>query len=381
MKEPWGFETICQHLAEDYGYADAVVPPIFQTSLFVYDRLETFEGRDDTKERFYYTRVGNPTNDIYERKLAALEGTEKCRLFGSGMGAIAAAVMSATEAGRHIVVTNASYGPTKSLIREYLPQFGVESTFVDGRYLTEIENALRPNTSCIYMESPGTFFFHVQDISAITALAKTHGITTIIDNSHATPYFQQPATMGVDLVVHTATKYLGGHSDVIAGAVCGSQERMAKLIWEEGLILGAVLDPFAAWLLLRSLRTLPIRMERHRESGMKVAKYLEGHKAIEQVYSPGLPSHDGYELTKKQMSGTNGLVSFRPKFQERDKVKKFCESLELFQMGVSWGGHESLIAPLHNEETNDEWLFRLSVGLETADDLIADLDKHLAGTL
>ena len=148
VKEPWGFDTICQHLAEDYGYADAVVPPIFQTSLFVYDKLETFEGRDDTKERFYYTRVGNPTNDIYERKLAALERTEKGRLFGSGMGAIAAAVMSATEAGKHIVVTNASYGPTKLLIREYLPQFGVESTFVDGRDIAEIENALRPSTSC-----------------------------------------------------------------------------------------------------------------------------------------------------------------------------------------------------------------------------------------
>jgi cystathionine beta-lyase/cystathionine gamma-synthase len=378
MSDNWGFDTVCQHLAEDYSFKGAVVPPIFQNSLFVYDDMDTWEDRDKSKDKFVYTRVSNPTTEIVEKKLAALEGTERCRLFGSGMGAISAAVMSACEAGKHIVCTDAAYGPTKALIKEYLPQFGVESTFVDGRDTRAVESAIRPNTSCIYLESPGTFFFHIQDIRAITAIARERGLTTILDNSNATPYFQQPASLGVDLVVHTATKYLGGHSDVVAGVCCGSEARMAKLVWEEGLILGAVLDPFASWLLLRSLRTLPIRMERHQQSGLEVARFLESHPKIAQVFHPGLPSHEGHDLARTQMSGTCGLVSFKPAFQDRASVKRFCEGLKLFQMGVSWGGHESLIAPLNVPETEGEWLFRLSVGLETPADLIADLSAQLA---
>lgn len=376
MKQ-WGFETICQHLAEDYGFADAVTPPIFQTSLFVQDQIEDFQIKDPDRKKFYYTRVSNPTTDIVEQKIAALEETEKCRLFASGMGAISAAIMSACEAGKHIVITNASYGPSKAFVREYLPQFNVEYTFVDGQSVQEIRDSIRPNTTCIYMESPGTFFFHVQDIKQIAELAKTQNITTVLDNSHATPYFQKPATFGVDLVVHTATKYLGGHSDIVCGAVCGSQERMSKLIWEEGLMLGSVLDPFAAWLLLRSLRTLPLRMERHQESGKRIAEYLNGHPKVDEVFHLSLAGHPGYALAKTQMSGTTGLVSFRPKFQDKESVKRFCEGLELFQMGVSWGGHESLIVPANIEETGGEWLLRVSVGLETCDDLIADLEKQL----
>lgn len=355
------------------------MPPIFQSSLFVYDSFEAFEDREKLKAQFMYTRLANPTTNIAESKIAALEETERCRLFGSGMGAISAAILSCVEAGKHIVATHASYLPAKAFMRDYLPQFGVETTFVDGRRTSEIEEAIKPNTSLIYMESPGTFLFHVQDVEAVCSLAKERGITTVIDNSCATPYFQKPAKMGADLVVHSATKYLAGHSDIVAGAVCGSEERLAKLVWEEGLLLGSIIDPFAAWLLIRSLRSLPLRMERHQKNAKRIAEWLESHERVERVHYPGLPSHESYSLVKKQMSGASGLLSFIPKFSsDRAATKTFCESLKLFQMGVSWGGHESLIAPLNYAETGNRWLLRLSIGLETAEDLIADLEQAFA---
>lgn len=378
MNEACGFETICQHLGEETSYANAVNPPIFQTSLFTFDDMDAFLQKESGAKRHMYTRVGNPTTDIAEKKIAALERTERCRLFGSGMAAISAAIMSATAAGKHVVATEASYGPTKEFLREYLPRFGVVTTFVDGRNTDAVAGAIRPHTTAIYMESPGTFLFHIQDIAAICEIAHVRGITTIIDNSYASPYFQQPATLGADLVLHSATKYLAGHSDVVAGAVCGSEQRMAKLIQQEGLLLGAVMDPFAAWLMIRSLRTLPIRMERHRANADKVASFLEKHPKISCVFYPGSKSHEGYDLARKQMSGASGLLSFRPAFcDDKSAVKKFCEGLALFQMGVSWGGHDSLVVPLNSEETGHRWLVRLSIGLETAEDLIADLNAAL----
>lgn len=369
------FETICQHLAEDYSFSAAVVPPLFQSSLFVYADFEDFANREELKKQYIYTRVGNPTTDIAEKKLAAMEQTERCRLFGSGMGAISAAVMSCTRSGGHVVCTSAAYGPTKALIRDYLPKFGVESTFVDGKDLNAVEAAIRPTTTAIYMESPGTFLFDLQDIEAISSLAKSRNISSIIDNSYASPYYQQPAKFGADLIVHSATKYIGGHSDVVAGAVCGSEERLAKLVWEEGLIMGSVIDPFASWLLIRSLRTLPVRMERHRESASRIAAYLNAHDKCERVYYPGLPGHAGQDLFKKQMSGASGLLSFKPSFQNREQVKRFSEKLQFFQMGVSWGGHESLLAPINQPETNNEWVIRFSIGLENADDLLEDIES------
>jgi cystathionine beta-lyase/cystathionine gamma-synthase len=380
VKLDWSAETICQHLGEDYRWG-SVVPPIYQTSLFVFDSVDSLQKRimenDYTlpDSQYVYTRDSNPTTSIAEQKIAALEGTDKCRLMGSGMAAISAAIIACCKAGGHIIATNASYMPTKSLLESFLSRFGIETSFVDGRNLDAIEAAIKPNTSLIYMESPGTFLFHIQDIRRIVDIAKAKGISTIIDNSYCSPIFQQPAKLGVDFVVHSATKYLGGHSDVIAGAICGSNDLMSKLIPAEGMLLGAVMDPFAAWLMMRSMRTLPLRMERHRASAMKIADYLQHHPKVEQVFYPGLTSHEGHELHYSQATGESGLISFRPKFaEEREAVCRFAEALDLFQIGISWGGHESLVAPIIARETEDRWIVRLSVGLEGVDDLITDLD-------
>jgi cystathionine beta-lyase/cystathionine gamma-synthase len=383
VSDDWTPDTICQHLGEDYRWG-SVVPPIFQTSLFVFDSVDSLQKRimenDYTlpDSQYVYTRDSNPSTAITEQKIAALEGTEKCRLVGSGMAAISAAILACTQAGGHVIATQASYMPTKSLLETFLARFGIETTFVDGRNLNAVEDAIKPNTTLIYMESPGTFLFHIQDIRAIVALAKDRGLSTVIDNSYCSPIFQQPARFGVDYVVHSATKYLGGHSDIVAGAICGSNERMSRLIPAEGMLLGAVIDPFAAWLMMRSLRTLPIRMERHQQTATKVAEWLQGHPKIDEVFYPALASHENHKLHFSQATGASGLLSFRPKFAEdRDAVCKFAESLKLFQIGISWGGHESLVAPILAKETGDRWIVRLSAGLEGTDDLIADLDRAL----
>ena len=376
MSKNWRDETICQHLAEDYRFEGAVVAPIFQNSLFVQLEAEKFYNRQQDPSLFDYTRVSNPTTDIAERKISALEKTDKCRLFTSGMAAITAAIMSCTKAGDHIVCTSFAYGPTKQFLSDYFPRFGVQTTFVDGTVLNAIEGAIQPNTTLIFLESPGTFYFQIQDISAIASLAKSRGLSTIIDNSNATPIFQNPHTMGIDLVAHTVTKYLGGHSDIVAGAVCGNEERMQKLIYAEGVLLGANIDPFAAWLLTRSLRTLHIRMERHQQSAKKVANFLQNHTSVEHVWYPGLESHPGQELIKKQMRGISGLLSFEPKKQTKEYAFQFCENLKLFQMGPSWGGHESLAIPLYDPD-RDKWFFRLSIGLENVEDLIEEINQEL----
>ncbi len=373
----WEFETICQHAGEDYSHLGAVVPPLFQNSLFTYKSAEQFHSRIQNWESWDYTRVNNPTLEVAQQKIAGLERTELCRLTGSGMAAISAAVMNAAHAGDHVICTTAAYGPTIALLRDYLPQFGVQTTFVDGTDLDQIEHAIQPNTKLIYMETPGTFFFDIQDIEAICSLARSRGILTALDNSCATPYFQKPATLGVDYVVHTVTKYLGGHSDVVAGAVCGSRDRIRDLIWKEGLILGAVCDPFAGWLITRSLRTLALRMERHQSSALQVAKMLASHPKVERVYYPGLESHPGYAIVKKQMTGTSGLLSFTPKFQQKEKVFQFCENLRLFQIGCSWGGHESLAIPVTAEPRSTQWHVRMSIGLENVNDLMTDICEQL----
>ena len=381
MNSDWSPDTICQHLGEDYRWG-SVVPPIYQTSLFVFDNVDSLQKRimenDYTlpDSQYVYTRDSNPTTAITEQKIAALEGTEKCRLVGSGMAAISAAIISCCETGGHIIATNASYMPTKSLLESFLSRFGIETSFVDGRDLDAIKAAAKPNTSLVYMESPGTFLFHIQDIRKIVDFAKSKGISTIVDNSYCSPIFQQPATFGVDFVVHSATKYLGGHSDIIAGAICGSNERMARLIPAEGMLLGAVIDPFAAWLMMRSLRTLPLRMERHQSSALRIAEFLAQHPKVETVYYPGLPRHENHDLHYSQATGASGLLSFRPTFaDDRQAVCKFAESLELFQIGISWGGHESLVAPILAKETDDRWIIRLSVGLEGVEDLVSDLER------
>lgn len=389
------FETICAHYGEDRDrYMNAVIPPIFQNSTFTGSNSEErsrqwAENKERAKQglpplHHSYTRVTNPTTDITEVKIAALEKGEQARCFGSGMAAIVAAILSSVKAGDHVVAAETAYGPTRSFLDSYLKRFNISVTFIDGVDPREWADAIQPNTTVFYLESPSSFVFKQQDFSALYEIANPRGIATICDNSWASPYFQNPLDWGVDLVVHSATKYLGGHSDIVAGVVVGKRERMAKLVENEGALLGGILDPFAAWLLMRGLRTLPIRMDRHQQTTRRIACSLLEHPAVANVYYPGLPNDPQPELTQRQLRGTSGLFSFELKKQTRAATYGFVDSLRYFGQGPSWGGFESLITPITLPErivggkTDDpRWIIRLSIGLESADDIWNDIDNAL----
>lgn len=377
-----GFETQCMHFAEDReAYFGAAAPPIFQNSTFTFPDSATFHARHEPgAPRYDYTRVSNPTTRILERKIARLEQGDDARAFGSGMGAITAAVLSCLKAGDHVITIHSVYGPTRMLLSSFLPRFGIETTYVRGTSVDDFEQAIRPNTRLIFVESPSSVFFDLQDLTAVARLAREHGIVTACDNSNATPVFQNPIPMGIDLVIHTATKYIGGHSDVVAGLVVGSQERIEAIGRMESQLLGATCDPFAGWLMLRGLRTLPVRMERHRRSGLEVARFLASDPRVARTFYPGLDLHPQHGLAKKQMRGQSGMLSFELRKNTQQATFAVVDSLRIFSIGVSWGGYESLAVPLHaNDPATGEptWIIRLSVGLETVEDLKADLYQAL----
>ncbi len=393
-RRPPGFETICAHLGEDPArYEGAVVPPIFQNSLFTSPDSQTWANRSAQGSGVYdYTRVANPTTDILQTKLAALERTEAARCFGSGNAAVTAAILHSVRAGDHLVAVDTIYGPTRAFLTSYVNQLGVETTFVPGTETEQFAEAIRPNTRLIYLESPSSLVFNLQDLRAVAALARERGITTVVDNSWASPYFQNPVELGIDLVVHSATKYLGGHSDLVAGVVMGPRAHLEPLARWEGALLGGILDPFAAWLMLRGLRTLALRMERHQSSALAVARYLEQHPRIARVHYPGLPSHPQHALAQSQMRGASGLLSFELKEGTRESAYRVVDRLRYFGIGVSWGGFESLAIPIGFPQgpggpihlpgvtvpaDRVHWGARLHVGLETVDDLLEDLEEAL----
>jgi cystathionine beta-lyase/cystathionine gamma-synthase len=329
---------------------------------------------------YHYSRIGNPSVHLAEKKIAALEGTDACKLCSTGQGAITLAIMSCVESGSHVVAVDTCYGPTRTLFSEYLTKFGVSTTFVAGIDPQELFDAIRPETTLVYLESPSSLLFRLQEIEVITKHCREKGITTIIDNTYCTPVFSNPAKFGVDMVVHSATKYMGGHSDLTAGAICTGQERVDKLSRIEINLLGSLLAPFPAWLLTRGLRTLGIRMLRHQETGNTVASWLENQSQVEQVIHVGLPSYSQRELFQRQMRGSSSLFSFIPKTQDPQKLVAFVEALDLFQIGVSWGGYESLVVMLETKPDNwsqPQWIVRLFCGLEEPEDLIADLTRAL----
>lgn len=369
-------EEICTHLGDDYDrFHGAIVPPIFQSSLFT---------RKKINHGYTYTRVSNPTTEIVEQKIAALEGGETALCFSSGMGAISSVLTSLLEQNAHVIYPLNVYGPARTFLDKYMTRFGITATSVTGESVAEIEAAIRPNTKVIYLESPLSNTFMLQDLKAIAEIARAKGITTVIDNTWATPMYQNPLKFGIDFVVHSASKYMGGHSDILGGVVVGSKASLEKMAHEERGLYGAVMDPHQAWLLLRGLRTLPIRMKQHQENGMTVAKFLESHPLVERVLYPGLPSHPQHELALKQMEGFTGLMSFVPKCP-RDKVLQVIKGLKYFEEGPSWGGFESLInSPglwLDEESSRQHGippgLLRISIGLESAEALMADLDQSL----
>jgi cystathionine beta-lyase/cystathionine gamma-synthase len=371
-------EEICMHEGDDYDrYLGAIVPPIFQNTLFT---------RKTMNHGYTYTRVSNPTIEIAERKIAALEGGEEALCFSSGMGAISSVLMSLLDRDSHVIYPLNVYGPTRTLVEAYLARFGVESTAVSGESVDEIEASIRPNTKVIYLESPLSNTFALQDLQTIAELARIKGIITVIDNTWATPLYQNPLKLGIDLVVHSASKYLGGHSDILGGVVVGSHERMERIAKEERGLFGAVMDPHQAWLLIRGMRTLPVRMRQHQESGLQIAAFLESHPLVDHVLYPGLPSHPQYELGRKQMEGYAGLMSFVPKCA-KDQVTGVIKRLRLFEEGPSWGGFESLINSPGlwlDEEASKRCgippgLLRISIGLEGTEALMEDLDQALRG--
>ncbi|WP_242130950.1 trans-sulfuration enzyme family protein [Aestuariivivens marinum] len=384
-------ETILSHDGKKAHSKGAVVPPIYQNSLFTMkdwdDAEQTF---DDRINNYIYTRGNNPSVRIVEEKLAKISGGESAKLFGSGMAAISASILSCIKSGSHIITVKNIYGPANNLLQNYFkPKFNVDVTYILGTDIKEFEDAIQPNTSLIYLESPSSVILSLQDIEAVVKLAKPKNIKTIIDNTWSSPIFQKPLSLGVDLEIHSCTKYIGGHSDVVAGIVIGSKRDIDNLFTKEFELLGAKPAPFEAWLLLRSLRTLKIRMDQHQKSALAVAQFLESHPKIEKINYPGLKSFPQYELGKKQMTGYGGLMSFQLKTPDLNKIKTFFNNLNLFQIGVSWGGHESLIyAPAisYLKELSKEQFegmgislgdMRISIGLENTEDLIDDLYNGL----
>jgi cystathionine beta-lyase len=379
--EHLGQNTRLQHFGEEEKIRGAVVPPIFQNSLFVFDTVEElFQAmlEEPAGPPHHYSRLGNPSVHLAEQKIAMLEGTEGCKLSGTGMGAIAMAIMSSIEQGSHVITLDTAYQPVRLMLTDYLSRFGVTTTFVDGICTDAIIDEIRPETSLIYLESPSSVLFRLQDLEAVAKAARQKGVTTVVDNTCATPLFQNPAKFGIDLVCHSATKYLGGHSDITAGAVCGSAERLRWIVKQEMSYLGSIIGPFPAWLLTRGMRTLPLRLKQHEAAGNEVASWLLDQPQVDRVHHLGLPSYPQRDLYRKQMRGSGGLFSFEPSCQEREKVHRFCEELRLFQIGISWGGFESLVVPLEIHPMNypePRQVVRLFVGLEDPADLIADLQQ------
>lgn len=382
MLDPSAFASlITAH--DDGNFADAVVPPIFQTSLFTFsDYDEMIASYRGEKVRPIYTRGLNPTVRMFEEMLAKLEGAEDALGFASGMSAISSAVLSFVEPGDRIVAVRHVYPDAFRLFGTLLKRMKVEVTYVDGRDEEAVAKAL-PGAKILYLESPTSWVMEAHDVGALAALAKKHGAVSMIDNSWASPVFQRPITLGVDLVIHSASKYLGGHSDVVAGVVAGSKEMIARVKAEAYPYLGGKLSPFDAWLLIRGMRTLPLRMKAHQESALTIARRLQELDVVETVCHPGLANR-----LPTGLHGTSGLFSFI--FKEGVDIRAFADHLKLFKLGVSWGGHESLIVPgevvlQQKAQPNSAHTFgiharsiRLHVGLEGTEALWSDLQEAIA---
>jgi cystathionine beta-lyase/cystathionine gamma-synthase len=384
-----GLQSKSVYASKPLNRTSAISPPIWQTTTFGAETGEDFaEVAAATKPAEFYTRNGNPNHAMVEATLAALEGGEAAQVFSSGMGAIFAVMGCLLETGDHVVAQRNHYAGATTLMKEYLPRWGVEITYVDQTDNAEFAAALRPNTKLIYVETPVNPLMQITDLRFVVELAKDRGVVTVCDNTFATPVNQRPLEFGVDAVIHSATKYVGGHHDVTAGALVGSKEFVER-VWRFALVAGATLSPFDGWLLLRGLRTLGLRVERHNRNGMALARFLEHHPKVARVYYPGLPSHPQGELAGSQMSGFTGMLSveLRGGYAAADK---FISSLRLATRAASLGGFETLVVhpasmwslqlsrELRESTGINEGLVRISVGLEDEVDMLRDFDQALA---
>ena len=376
------FGTACIHAGQAPDpTTGAIMTPIYQTSTYV----QSAPGRHKGYE---YARTGNPTRTALEANLAALEGAAHGICFSSGLGAMDG-VMRLLSAGDHVVACDDVYGGTYRLFMQIFARYGLEFTFTDMSDPQQVRSAIAPHTKLVWLESPTNPLLKVLDIQAIAAVARQAGALVVVDNTFATPYLQQPLALGAHLVVHSLTKYLGGHSDVIGGAVLTGDPALAERLHYIQNAVGAVPGPMDCFLVLRGTKTLHVRMERHCENAMLVAQYLDAHPAVGQVYYPGLPGHPQHALAGRQMRAFGGMVSFRLKDDSLERAAKMCSAMRLFSLAESLGGVESLIehpaimthasipkAVRESYGVNDS-LIRLSVGIEDADDLIEDLRQAL----
>jgi cystathionine beta-lyase/cystathionine gamma-synthase len=359
--------------------------PIYQTSTFeVTDNEEQLRA---THTDHFYTRYGNPTNTVAEKTIAEVEGTDTALTFASGMGAVTTTLMALLESGDHVVAQRDIYGGVSKFLSRWLPKMGIETTFVDTTQYEQYERAVRPNTKLLYLESPTNPTLRVVDFKKLAALAKQHGLLSMIDSTFGTPVNQHPAEFGIDLVMHSGTKYLAGHSDLICGVVAGRQELLER-VRETRTTLGNCMDPHASWMLVRGLKTLAVRVARQNENAQRVAEFLSEHAKVRSVHYPFLKSHPQYALAREQMSGGGGMVSFEVEGTGED-ARRASEAMRLFTLAPSLGSVESLVSipvltshamiPAEDRAKMGvtEQMIRLSVGIENADDLIADLEHAL----
>jgi cystathionine gamma-synthase len=367
-------------------YADSITTPIIQTSTYTFKNSKAIEDYTKKgKEHFEYGRYGNPTAKIAEARLANLEGAEACVVFSSGMSAITTTILSLVQSGDHIVITDDSYKKTLEFCRSYLKQFGIECTIVPFGNYKILEKAIKKNTRFIFSESPTNPYLNIFDLVKIKKIATKHNVMTLIDSTFSTPLNQRPIEFGMDIVLQSATKYLGGHNDILAGAVLGKRQLIEK-IRNLHKSMGGLIDPHCCYLLLRGLKTFPLRVQKQNESALTVARYLEAHPAVKKVYYPFLKSHRHYNVAKTQMSGGGGVVTFDIK-GNINTAKRFLDALKLTYIGPSFGGTETLIThpalvsyydytkKQRYELGITDTLFRLAVGLEDVEDIIEDLER------
>jgi cystathionine beta-lyase/cystathionine gamma-synthase len=359
--------------------------PIYQTSTFeVTDNDEQLRA---THTDHFYTRYGNPTNTVAEKTIAALEGVDAALTFASGMGAITTTLMALLKGGDHVVAQRDIYGGVNKFLSQWLPRMGIETTFVDTTDYEQHARAIRPNTKLLYLESPTNPTLRIVDFKKVASLAKQHKLLSMIDATFGTPINQHPAEFGIDLVMHSGTKYLSGHTDLICGVVAGRQELIEK-VWETRTTLGNCMDPHASWMLVRGLKTLAVRVARQNENAQRVAEFLSEQSKVRKVHYPFLKDHPQYAVAREQMSGGGGMVSFEVEGTAED-ARRVSESMRLFTLAPSLGGVESLVSiPVLTSHAMipaaerakmgvTEQMIRLSVGIESADDLIADLEHAL----
>ncbi|WP_342646872.1 aminotransferase class I/II-fold pyridoxal phosphate-dependent enzyme [Mucilaginibacter sp. CSA2-8R] len=379
---------ILNELGEDREhYYNAVSPPIIQSSNFTFNTVaEIRHALADEFEGNLYSRGNNPTVDILRKKLAALDHAEDALIFSSGVAAITVPLLALLKSGDHVIAVKSGYSWTMRFFREFLSKFGVETTFVDGNIFQNFESAAQYNTKLIFLESPNTFTYELQDIKQVAAFAKTRNIITLIDNSYCSAIYQKPILHGIDLVCQSATKYIGGHSDVMAGVLTGSRQLIKQIFSNEFMNIGAVVSPHSAWLLLRGLRTLPLRLSRSYATTQIITEWLSNHNAVETVIWPFASTFPQKALAQQQMEGCGGLFSFTLKHSSFQKIEEFCNKLKHILLAVSWGGHESLVMPAISgisqnsyEQTNrHHQLIRMYVGLEDPAYLIDDLQQALS---